>query len=130
MRTMLAVLVAGLGLVFTVPMSAHHSIAGEYDSAMPVTLTGTVTKLEWMNPHARLYIDVTGPDGTVSNWNVELGSRSSLTREGWTSKTLPTGATVTVKGNQARNGSKRINGRDFAVQLPDGRKILSNIPQN
>ena len=97
---LLAVVVAGLGLLLcTVPMLAHHSFAAEYDSAKPITLTGTVTKVEWMNPHARFYIDVKDEKGEMNNWELELGSPNGLMRQGWTRNSLKKGDVVTITGS-------------------------------
>jgi hypothetical protein len=128
MRTKLAVLIAGLALIgFAVPVVAHHAVGGEYDANKPVTLQGTVTKVEWTNPHARIYFDVTQPDGKVVNWNVELAARSALVRQGWTASSLKIGDTVTVEGIQARSGVNMANAR--AVVLPGGRKVFSGENQ-
>lgn len=124
MRTKFALVVAGLALAaFTAPAMAHHAIGGEYDAAKPITLKGTVTKIEWTNPHARIYFDVPGPDGKVVNWNIELAARSALVRQGWTSSSLKVGDLVTVEGIQARSGVNMANAR--SVMLPDGRKVFS-----
>ena len=124
MRTTLAVLVAGFGLLCSgVPIVAHHSVAGEYDPNKPVTLRGVVTKIEWTNPHARIYIDVTQPNGTVVNWNLELQAVSALVRAGWTRKSVNVGETVTVGGIQARSGVSMANAQ--SVTLANGRKVLS-----
>ena len=128
MRMKFAVLIAGLALVgFAVPVVAHHAVGGEYDANKPVTLKGTVTKVEWTNPHARIYFDVTQPDGKVVNWNVELAARSALVRQGWSASSLKIGDTVTVEGIQARSGVSMANAR--AVVLPDGRKVFSGENQ-
>lgn len=128
MRTKLAVLVAAFGLVgFVVPVVAHHAVGGEYDANKPVTLKGTVTKIEWTNPHARIYFDVTQPDGKVVNWNIELAARSALVRQGWSSTSLKVGETVTIEGIQARSGVNMANAR--SVTLPDGRKVFSGENQ-
>jgi hypothetical protein len=117
-------LVTGLGLLLvTAPVVAHHAVGGEYDATKPVTLKGTVTKIEWTNPHARIYFDVAEPDGKVVNWNVELAARSALTRAGWTSRSLKIGDTVTVEGILAKSGVNMVNAR--SVMLPDGKKVLS-----
>jgi len=124
MRAKFYVLVAGLGLLATAaPMLAHHSFTAEYDAAKPVTLTGTVTKVEWMNPHARFYIDVKDDSGTVTNWELELGSPNALMRLGWTRHSLDIGQTVTVEGSLAKDGSKLANARK--VTLADGKKIFA-----
>jgi hypothetical protein len=121
---LLAVIVAGLGLLLcTVPMLAHHSFAAEYDSAKPITLTGTVTNVEWMNPHARFYIDVKDEKGEVSNWELELGSPNGLMRQGWTRNSLKKGDSVSVTGSLAKDGSKLANAR--SVKLADGRQVFA-----
>ncbi len=125
MRTKLAVLVAGLAVVcLAVPVVAHHAVGAEYDGGL-VTMSGTVTKIEWTNPHARLYIDVEEADGTVVNWNMELTARSSLVRQGWTSRTVAVGDVLTVEGNLARSGAKMINAR--SITTADGRAVLRGI---
>ena len=121
---LLAVVVAGLGLLLcTVPMLAHHSFAAEYDSAKPVTLTGTVTKVEWMNPHARFYLDVKDEKGEMNNWELELGSPNGLMRQGWTRNSLKKGDQVTITGSLAKDGSKLANAR--TVKLADGRQVFA-----
>lgn len=128
MRSTLAAMVAGLGLLWvTAPVLAHHAVGAEYDATKIVTLKGTVTKIEWTNPHARIYFDVTQPDGTKVNWNVELAARSALVRQGWTARSLTVGETVTVEGMLARSGVPMVNAR--AVMLPDGKKVFSNNDQ-
>jgi hypothetical protein len=111
-----------LGLC-AVPMAAHHSFAAEYDSKKPVTLTGTVTKVEWTNPHARFYIDVKDASGATANWELELGSPNGLMRLGWTRNSLKPGETVSVEGYVAKDGSKLANAR--SVTLGDGRKVFA-----
>ena len=121
---LLAVVVAGLGLLLcTLPMLAHHSFAAEYDSAKPITLTGTVTKVEWMNPHARFYIDVKDEKGEMNNWELELGSPNGLMRQGWTRNSLKKGDQVTISGSLAKDGSKLANAR--TVKLADGRQVFA-----
>ena len=120
----LAVIVAGLGLLLcSVPMLAHHSFAAEYDSAKPVTLTGTVTNVEWMNPHARFYMDVKDEKGEVSNWELELGSPNGLMRQGWTRNSLKKGDAISVTGSLAKDGSKLANAR--TVKLADGTSVFA-----
>lgn len=128
MRTKLVVLLAGFSLLwFAVPVVAHHAVGGEYDPSKPVTLKGTVSKIEWTNPHARIYFDVAGPDGKVINWNVELAARSALARQGWSARSLNIGDTVTVEGIRARSGVNMVNAR--SVTLPDGKKVFSGNEQ-
>jgi hypothetical protein len=105
------------------PAFAHHSFAAEYDSAKPITLKGTVTKMEWMNPHARFYVDVKDDAGVVSNWELELGSPNGLMRRGWTRNSLKPGDSVVIEGYMAKDGSKLANARN--VTLADGRKIFA-----
>jgi hypothetical protein len=128
MRMKLAVFVATLGL-FAVGATvvAHHAVGAEYDANKPVKLTGTVTKIEWTNPHARIYFDVAQPDGSKVNWNVELAARSALVRQGWTARSLNVGDSVTVEGILARSGVNMVNAR--AVMLPDGKKVFSGNDQ-
>ena len=123
MRARLGVLAAVAGLVSAVPVLAHHSFAAEYDASKPVTLTGTVTKLEWMNPHARFYVDVKDTSGAITNWNLELASPNALVRNGWTRKSLNVGDEVTVEGYMARDGSKMANARE--VRLANGRQVFA-----
>src|SRR5687768_6428646 len=111
MKTTLVAMLAGFGLVLSVPVLAHHAVGGEYDPSKPVTVTGTVTKVEWVNPHSRIYFDVVDPDGKVTNWSVELAARVVLERMGWNGRSLKIGEKVTVKGDQARSGAPMLNAR-------------------
>jgi Family of unknown function (DUF6152) len=120
--SLLCGLAAVIGLA-AVPAFAHHSFAAEYDAAKPVTLTGTVTKVEWMNPHARFYIDVKDDAGKVTNWEFELGSPNGLMRRGWTRNSLKQGDTVTVNGSLAKDGSSLANAR--TIKLADGRQVFA-----
>ena len=111
MNTKLAMAVAGLGLLSWVPVLAHHSVAGEFDPTKPVTVTGTVTKVEWVNPHSRVRFDVVDPAGAVTNWSVELAARVVLERNGWNGRSLKVGDKITVTGDRARSGAPMMNAR-------------------
>ena len=123
MKARLIVVLAGAGLLWTVPILAHHSFASEYDSDKPVELKGVVTRIEWLNPHARFYIDVKDEKDQVTNWNLELASPNVLVRNGWKRTSLRVGDRVTVNGSLAKDGSKMANARE--VVLPDGRKVFA-----
>ncbi len=123
MRKHSILLIAGLFGLSLGQAFAHHSFAAEYDSNKPVTLKGTVTKMEWMNPHARFYIDVKDESGTVTNWELELGSPNGLMRRGWTRSSLKPGDAVLIEGYAAKDGAKLANARN--VTLADGRKVFA-----
>ena len=101
--------------------SAHHSFSAEFDSTKPVTLEGTVVKMDFVNPHSWLYLDVKGPDGQIQHWSVEGGAPGVLLRNGWTRNTLPEGTKIIVHGFMSKDGAYRANSRD--IQLPDGKKL-------
>ena len=137
MRSWFALPLAAFVFTCSAPLAAHHSVAGVFDPDKPITLTGAITKVEWTNPHSRLYFDVTGSDGTVTNWNVELAARNVLERMGWSFTTLKVGQTVTVIGDQARSGAKMLNARgreqrnlrvggqrEYPITLSDGTPVL------
>ena len=108
----LAAVLLGVGLLLAVrPVVAHHAFAAEFDADKPVTLTGTVTKLEWTNPHTWFYIDVRDQTGKVTNWGLEMGSPNGLMRNGWTRNSMKIGHEVTVEGSLARDGSNHANAR-------------------
>ena len=107
------------------PMLAHHSFAAEYDRSKAVTLKGTVTKVEWMNPHARFYVDVKDDKGATTNWEFELGSPNGLMRSGWTRNSLKQGDVITVAGSLAKDGSHLANAS--SVTLDNGKKVLSGV---
>ena len=111
---------AGL-LLAAVPVAAHHAFAAEFDSNKPVKLQGTVAKIEMVNPHSWIYIDVKNADGSTTQWMVESGSPNVLIRKGFTKDTLPKGTEVIFEGFQAKDGSFRANGRD--IVLPGGKKL-------
>jgi len=114
---------AAIGLVVsTVPMSAHHAFSAEFDAKRPVKLRGVVTKMEWINPHSWIHIDVKDANGKVTPWMVEGGAPNALLRRGFTKKSLPVGTEVLIEGYQAKDGSMRANGRD--ITLPDGSKLF------
>ncbi len=123
MRTKLAMAIAGLGLlVSAAPLWAHHAFAAEFDSSKPIKLHGTVTKMEWINPHAWIHIDVKKPDGKIESWMIEGGTPNTLLRRGFTKNSLLPGTEIMVDGYQAKDGSMRANGRDLT--LPDGKKLF------
>ena len=114
MTNKLAIWIAGVILfVTTAPVWAHHSFAAEFDGNKPVKLRGTVTEMEWINPHSWIHIDVKGPDGKVVSWMVEGGSPNALLRRGFTKSALPPGTEILIEGYQAKDGSNRANGRDL-----------------
>jgi hypothetical protein len=123
MKAAFAFLVAGLALLAPAAALAHHSFAAEYDAKKPVTLKGTVTKVEWTNPHARFYVEVKDESGSVATWNLELASPNVLIRNGWTRHSLNVGDQVTVEGAQAKDGSQMANAR--SVVLADGKKVFA-----
>jgi hypothetical protein len=120
-----------LGLVSTVcmlqllavaPAWAHHSFASEYDAEKPTKLQGTVKKVEWINPHSWITIEVKAPDGTLQTWEIEAGAPNAMFRRGFTKDSLPLGTEIVVTGYVAKNGLHRLNGRDLT--FPDGRKLF------
>jgi hypothetical protein len=114
---------AAMGLVVsTVPMIAHHAFSAEFDAKRPVKLRGVVTKMEWINPHSWIHIDVKDASGKVTPWMDEGGAPNALLRRGFTKKSLPVGTEVLIEGYQAKDGSNRANGRD--ITLPDGSKLF------
>ena len=123
MRAKLSVVVAGLGLMLAaVPVLAHHSFAAEYDAQKPVKFQGTVTQMEWINPHAWIHMDVKQADGKTVNWMVEAGAPNALLRRGFNKQSLLPGTVILVEGYQAKDGALRANGRD--ITYTDGRKLF------
>lgn len=123
MKAGLTFSLAGALFALAAPGFAHHSFATQYDANKPVTLSGVVTKVEWMNPHARFYIDVTDADGSVTHWNLELASPNVLSRNGWKRNSLQEGDQVTVEGSLARDGSNMANAR--TVVLSSGERVFA-----
>src|ERR1051325_5076203 len=124
MRIKLLLLATMAGLLIPVTSAfAHHAFAAEYDEKKPITLTGTVTKVEWMNPHVFFYIDVKDADGKVTNWRGEGGNLSTLMRRGWRKDSLKVGETITVEGSLAKNGQPLVNAR--SVTLADGKRLFA-----
>lgn len=125
MRTKIVVTLAGLGMSLALSaasVSAHHAFAAEFDANKPVTMEGTITRMEWTNPHVWLHMDVKQPDGKVENWAFEAGTPNVLFRRGFTRKSLSPGTVVKVDGYRAKDGSRRANGRDLTFK--DGTKLF------
>jgi uncharacterized protein DUF6152 len=121
------VIAAGFGLIIAVVCSgtvfAHHSFAAQYDRNKPATLVGAVTKVDWINPHARFFMDVKDASGKVANWEIELAAPAMLIRRGWTRNDLKVGENVTVNGSLAKDGSNLLNASN--VTLADGKKVFA-----
>ena len=119
---------AGVLLAAVLPVAAHHSFAAEYDAKAPVEFDGVVTKVEWTNPHAHFYVNVTGPDGKVVNWNMELASPNMLTRNGWKRNSLKEGDKVHVTGSRAKDGTPTAAAS--LITMPDGRRFTMTAAQD
>lgn len=116
------VLLAVEAMLITIPLWGHHSFAAEFDADKPIKLHGKVTRVEFINPHSWIHLDVTGPDGKVVNWGVEGGSPNALLRLGFTKNSLPVGTEIVVDGYQAKDSSSRAVGKDLT--LDDGRRLF------
>ncbi|PYS30214.1 MAG: hypothetical protein DMG11_06050 [Acidobacteria bacterium] len=124
MRTKLWVITAtAVLLAMAVPAAAHHSFAAEFDGDRPVTLKGTVTKMDWVNPHSWIYVDVKDQSGKVVNWRFEMGPVNALLRMGWRKDSIPAGTAVEIQGYRAKSGQPVANAKQ--VKLPDGRELFS-----
>ena len=125
--TVVAVSLAGL-LLAAVPATAHHSFAAEYDASKPIKLTGTVTKIEWTNPHCFFYVDVKNESGVVETWALELGNPNALLRNGWTPKSVKIGDEVTVEGTRAKDGTLLGNARSM-ILASTGQRLFAGSSQ-
>ena len=121
-RILITIVIASSLAVAAAPVAAHHAFAANFDAEKPVRFEAVITKMEWINPHVWIHIDAQMPDGSVEQWMIEAGSPNMLFRQGLNKNSVQPGMRVIVDGYQARNGSKRANGRDLT--LPDGRKLF------
>ena len=127
MKAKLAIIVCVFSLAASAQALAHHSFAAEFDENKPVKLTGAVTKVEWTNPHIWFFIDVKNPDGTVTNWGLEMASPNNLLRMGWKRDSMKIGDVVAVEARQARDGSANANAQ-AVVLTSTGQKLFAGSP--
>jgi Family of unknown function (DUF6152) len=125
-KTVGIVVAAGALLLVGMPVWAHHAFSAEFDTEKPIKFKGTVTKMEWINPHAWIHIDVKGEDGKVTEWMIEAAAPNSLLRRGWTKNSLPAGTEIIVEGFQAKDSANRANGS--VITFTDGRKLFIGNP--
>ena len=128
MRTRLAIVMCVASIAASGRALAHHSFAAEFDESKPVKLTGTVTKVEWANPHIWFFMDVKGENGAVANWGFEMASPSQLLRAGWKRDSMKVGDVVTVEASRARDGSDNANARTVML-ASTGQRLFGGSPQ-
>lgn len=121
-RLRVVLVTAAVAVSVSTTLRAHHSFAAEFDANQPVTLKGTVVKMDWVNPHTWIHLDVKDPDGTVTRWMIEGGTPNTLVRRGFNKRSLEAGTEVTIEGYRAKNGTNRANGADMV--LPGGKRLF------